>query len=207
MNTVSSEEKIKKAALKEFADHGFEGARIDRIARIARINKAMIYYHFNSKESLYESILSTFYTMIVQRLINRIPKDKNPHEQLETIISEFIDFIKELDQNFVKMMLRELSSGGKYFKKLMLPQVILPMLKIVQDIFAAGKKSGIFNDVIPQITFIQIMGSIVFSNALRITLADTDIGKVLFPNDFFDKFRANLLTIIKTGILRDKEEA
>jgi TetR/AcrR family transcriptional regulator len=207
MNPVSSEEKIKKSALKEFADHGFEGARIDRIARIARINKAMIYYHFSSKESLYESILSTFYNMIIQRLINRIPKDKNPHEQLETIISEFIDFIKELDQNFVKMMLRELSSGGKYFKKLMLPKVILPMLKIVQDIFAAGKKSGIFNDVIPQITFIQLLGSIVFSNALRITLADTDIGKVLFPDDFFDKFRVNLLTIIKTGILRDKEEA
>src|SRR3990172_2072969 len=201
INAITTEEKIKKAALKEFALYGFEGGRIDRIARKAGVNKAMIYYHFKSKESLYEFILSTMYNMIVQRVMNKIPKDKDPHEQLETIISEFIGFIKDLDQDFVKMMLREISSGGKYFKKLMVPKVILPMLNIVQDIFAAGIKRGMFGNVIPQITFLQIMGSIVFSNAVRITLADTDIGKVLFPGDFFDKFRENLLTILKTDIL------
>jgi TetR/AcrR family transcriptional regulator len=201
ITVISTEEKIKRAALKEFALHGFEGARIDRIARKAGVNKAMIYYHFKGKESLYESILSTMYDMIVQRVINKIPKEKDPHEQLETIISDFIDLIKELDQDFVKMMLRELSSGGKYFKKLMLPKVILPMLKIVQDIFADGIKRGIFRDVIPSITFIQIVGLIVFSNLLRITLADTDVGKALFPHDFFDTFRINLLSILRSGIL------
>ncbi len=34
----------------EFADNGFHGARIDSIARKAKVNKAMIYYHFKGKE-------------------------------------------------------------------------------------------------------------------------------------------------------------
>jgi AcrR family transcriptional regulator len=198
---ISTEEKIEKAALKEFALHGFEGGRIDRIARRGGVNKAMIYYYFKSKEALYESILSKMYDRIVERVMNKISKDKNPNEQLEEIITEFIGFIKDLEHDFVKMMLRELSSGGKYFKKLMLPKVILPMLDIVQDIFADGIKRGIFRKVIPPITFIQIVGLIVFPNLLRITLSDTDIGKVLFPHNFFDKFRTNLLTILKSGIL------
>ncbi len=201
VNVIPTEEKIEKAALREFAMHGFYGGRIDRIARRAGVNKAMIYYHFKGKEALYEFILSKMYNMIVQRVMDKIPKDKNPYEQLEMIITEFISFIKNLEQDFVKMMLRELSSGGKYFKKLMLPKVILPMLKIVQDIFADGIKRGIFRDVIPSITFIQIVGLIVFSNLLRITLADTDVGKALFPHDFFDTFRINLLSILRSGIL------
>ena len=41
----------------EFAARGFDGAGVDRIARRARVNKAMIYYHFGSKLSLYRAVL------------------------------------------------------------------------------------------------------------------------------------------------------
>jgi TetR/AcrR family transcriptional regulator len=200
MIPVSSEEKVKRAALKEFAMYGFEGARIDRIARKARINKAMIYYHFKNKESLYESVLAGIYNTARHRVIETVPKDKTPEEQLESIISAFIFFLKELDQDYVRMMLREISSGGRYFKKLMLPNVILPLLEIVQDIFNEGTRRGMFKNLIPHITFIQILGAIIFSNAIRITLADTDVGKLIFQEDFFDKFRTNLLSILETGI-------
>ena len=45
------------AAAAEFAARGFAGANVDRIARAARVNKAMIYYHFKSKAALYREIL------------------------------------------------------------------------------------------------------------------------------------------------------
>jgi TetR/AcrR family transcriptional regulator len=200
MNPISSEEKIRLAALREFAEFGFEGARIDRIARKARVNKAMIYYHYRSKETLYESLLSVIYNTVLNRITGAIPREKAPMEQLEAIVSEFINFIKELDQDFVRMMLRELSSGGKYFKKHMLPKVILPVMNIIQDIFNTGIRQAVFKNVIPHITFIQMLGAIIFSNAIRIILADTDFGKALFQDDFFEKFKKNLLVILRTGI-------
>jgi TetR/AcrR family transcriptional regulator len=206
MEAATTGEKIIKAAQREFAQYGYEGARVDRIAQKARINKAMIYYHYKSKENLYESLLSKVYTTVFPRITETIPQNIGPKEKLELIISTFIDFIKDLDEDFIRMMLRELSSGGKYFKKLMLPKVIVPMVGIVQELFDNGVKQGVFKPVIPHYSFIQILGSIIFTNAIRIILSDTDIGKALFKDDFFDKFKKNLLAIVETGILAQQEE-
>ena len=50
-------EQIMAAAQKEFAEHGFAGARTDAIARRARVNERMIFYCFDSKEGLYRAVL------------------------------------------------------------------------------------------------------------------------------------------------------
>jgi TetR/AcrR family transcriptional regulator len=201
MEDTSSENRIKNAALREFAQFGLEGARVDRIAHKAKINKAMIYYHFKSKEDLYESLLSEFYSQIFPRIVEKLPPDVGPAEKLEALVTYFIDLISGLDQDFVRVMLWELSSGGKYFKKLMLPKVIIPMMGVVQELFNNGIQKGAFKKIVPHLTFIQMLGSIVFTNAIRITLSDTDFGKMIFQDDFFEDYKKNLLTIMKTGIL------
>ncbi len=48
---------ILAAALKEFAAHGFAGARVDAIARHAGINKRMLYHYFGDKEELFRAVL------------------------------------------------------------------------------------------------------------------------------------------------------
>ena len=50
-------EKILAAALAEFSAKGFAGARVDAIARRARVNKRMLYYCFGAKQDLYREIL------------------------------------------------------------------------------------------------------------------------------------------------------
>lgn len=50
-------ERILGAALKEFAARGFAGARVDRIAQRARVNKRMLYHYFGNKEDLFRAIL------------------------------------------------------------------------------------------------------------------------------------------------------
>jgi len=49
--------RILSAALKEFAAHGFTGARVDAIARRAAINKRMLYHYFGNKERLFREVL------------------------------------------------------------------------------------------------------------------------------------------------------
>ena len=48
---------IFRAAAREFAERGYEAAGTDRIATRARVNKAMIYYHFGSKCQLYAEVV------------------------------------------------------------------------------------------------------------------------------------------------------
>ncbi|WP_235921307.1 TetR family transcriptional regulator [Lentzea tibetensis] len=49
--------KLLAAAVQEFAEHGIAGARVDRIAKNAGANKAMIYAYFCSKEGLFDEVL------------------------------------------------------------------------------------------------------------------------------------------------------
>jgi AcrR family transcriptional regulator len=56
-NLSRTRERIMVAAQKEFAAHGFAGARTDAIARRARVNERMIFYCFDSKEGLYRAVL------------------------------------------------------------------------------------------------------------------------------------------------------
>jgi TetR/AcrR family transcriptional regulator len=48
---------IVDAAIQEFSTKGFSGARINTIARKAKVNKQLIYYYFGSKVGLYEAVL------------------------------------------------------------------------------------------------------------------------------------------------------
>jgi TetR/AcrR family transcriptional regulator len=53
-----SRERILAAALREFSAKGFAGARVDGIARRARINKRMLYHYFGDKGDLFREILT-----------------------------------------------------------------------------------------------------------------------------------------------------
>src|SRR3990170_3592218 len=65
---AGSRERIFVAAAAEFAARGFAGANVDRIARAARVNKAMIYYHFTSKAALYREILRDMFAAVGARV-------------------------------------------------------------------------------------------------------------------------------------------
>ena len=49
--------RILAAALREFSAKGLAGARVDRIARRARVNKRMLYHYFGNKEHLFRVVL------------------------------------------------------------------------------------------------------------------------------------------------------
>jgi AcrR family transcriptional regulator len=59
-----SQKDILDAALVEFTEQGLGGARMDRIAERAGVNKRLIYYYFDSKESLFLEVLERAYASI-----------------------------------------------------------------------------------------------------------------------------------------------
>src|SRR6186997_938790 len=66
---VPSRERLLAAAAAEFAARGFDGAKVDRIAATARINKAMIYYHFKSKANLYREVLRDVFGAVAAAVV------------------------------------------------------------------------------------------------------------------------------------------
>ena len=52
------------AAMKEFAESGYGGARIDKVAERAGVNKQLIYYYFGNKDDLYLAVLDSAYSAL-----------------------------------------------------------------------------------------------------------------------------------------------
>jgi AcrR family transcriptional regulator len=197
----TSDEKVLAAALKEFAEHGFDGARVDRIAKNAKVNKAMIYYHFKSKEALYERILSDLAGMIYERVVGVIVEESDPREQLYTIIHRYIETLTIVDRNMLRTMLREIASGGKFFKKLAIPKLILPVIAKIEPIFRAAQERGdLKRELDPLYTFLQIIGGIVFFNIIQIPMRGTILEERAFQGDYAARFEENLMGILKNGI-------
>src|SRR4051794_14798337 len=63
-NPERTQAEILEVARREFAEHGYSGARVDEIAEQTRTTKRMLYYYFGSKEGLYTAVLGRAYAEI-----------------------------------------------------------------------------------------------------------------------------------------------
>ena len=107
--TQGTRQKIVAAATDEFARHGVDGARIDRIAKSAGVNKAMLYYHFDSKDNLYLEVVTSFYKNIKQQAEETVL----PSETLEEALGALATLHETMfasDEQVRPMMLRELAN-------------------------------------------------------------------------------------------------
>src|SRR6202044_4046567 len=73
---------ILAAAAQEFAEHGIAGARTDAIAREARVNKALIYYYFKDKETLYGAVLDEAFSGLKTAVFRVLDGDLAPREKI-----------------------------------------------------------------------------------------------------------------------------
>ena len=76
---------ILAAARDEFAEFGLGGARVDRIAERAGLNKRLIYYYFADKETLFQAVLEQSYRDI-----------RAAEQQLNLLEVEPIDAVRRL---------------------------------------------------------------------------------------------------------------
>jgi len=95
-NPERTRARLLQAALKEFASHGYAGARVARIARNARANQRMVYHYFGSKEGLYEATYMRMDAEMLRRLqpiLERLAA--NPVKGFADAVREFFDIARQ----------------------------------------------------------------------------------------------------------------
>lgn len=200
-----TEKRIIESALEEFAEYGFEGARVDRIARRAKVNKAMIYYYFKGKEKLYEKIIRDTAQGIREHIRVKMKRDISSIEDIMEMFGIFVEYLHNLNIDFFRIVMREISSGGKYFKKIFLPNTLVPFLEIFLGAIEVLKKEKKIADVNPMYTFFQLVGSALYFNLLRIVLKDTELYKKVFHENYIDEFMKNFSAIVLHGLKYGQE--
>ncbi len=154
-----SRQRILHAAAAEFALRGFEPATVDRIARRARLNKAMIYYHFRSKRALYTSVLRTLFTLMGDCLAATAASTDPPQVRLDRFVSAFVLEGQRL-AHFAPIMLRELASGGRRLDEETLA-VTARVAGILRSILDQGRRDGAFAPVDPLLLALTTIWPIV----------------------------------------------
>lgn len=139
---LGTRDRLFAAAASEFAARGFAGASVDRIADAARVNKAMLYYHFASKRNLYGEILRDMFSSVAARLRATVPPDASPAERV-TALAEAVGREAEARPHFPPIWLREVADGGVHLDKPTL-QAIAGLLGHVHKAVADGVAAGQF---------------------------------------------------------------
>src|ERR1700752_1530835 len=95
------------AAAQEFAEHGIAGARTDAIAREARVNKALLYYYFGDKETLYGAVLEEAFSGLKNTVFRVLDSDLPPRQKMMAYVGAYFDYIAS-NQLYPRLMQREM---------------------------------------------------------------------------------------------------
>lgn len=101
MGLLTKKKKIILAAINEFAKDGFEKASMDKIALKAKVAKGTVFYHFKSKNELFEEIVAEGQKSLENKMIKEIAKVKTNQRKIEKIIEIEVNFIKRYRDLFV----------------------------------------------------------------------------------------------------------
>jgi TetR/AcrR family transcriptional regulator len=159
---LETREKILQIARKEFAENGLAGARVDKIAENAGVNKAMIYYHFRSKENLYQAVIDEHLEQ-VSSFLQKTAVEAQNHEDLFLKMSEFLHSLFASREDFVPIMLREAAAGGERIKSA-LTRLISDkgIILKVRNLIDAGIEDGLFRQIDSKQALISFLGMNLF---------------------------------------------
>ena len=174
--------RILDTALSEFAVHGLAGARTERIAAAAGVNKALLYYYFASKEKLYYAALELSAGRIRDSSLAVFEREGTPGERsLRASLNHFDRILGQ--QEFQSLMQQEmirLHKGESDAMGIVIKQVFAPVLSMYQAMVREGIASGELIDVDWLQMHLSSLGANVFyflsSPIWRRVLPDDPLG-------------------------------
>lgn len=167
-DAAATQERILEAAVEEFAEHGYNGARIDAIARRADANMRMLYHYFGSKTGLYLAVLERVFGDI------RIQEQRLNLRDLAPVpaMMKLFDFTYAhfaANPLFIRLLTSENLLGARHLKRSSLVSAISsPLMDAIHDVLARGEREGVFRaDVDPLQLYVTMVALSYFhiSNA------------------------------------------
>ncbi|MCI0352522.1 MAG: TetR/AcrR family transcriptional regulator [Acidobacteriales bacterium] len=153
---------ILTAAVEEFANEGIAGSRTDAIARAARVNKALLYYYFKDKETLYGAVLDQVFSGLAARMSEVMQLSLPPRKKILAFAAAHFDYIAA-SPIYPKLVQREVMragrSGSPHIRRLV-ERYLRPIAHQLAETIHQGIASGDFRTVDP----LQFLFSVVAMN-------------------------------------------
>ena len=137
---------ILAAATAEFTASGLNGARVDAIARRARVNKRMIYHYFGDKEGLYLAVLEGTYAAIRAAELDLHLVDRDPVEGMrELVLFTWRYFLAHPE--FLSLLGTENLHKAAYLKRSKrIRELHSPLVGMISALLERGTKRRVFRE-------------------------------------------------------------
>ena len=153
---------ILKVATREFTTKGYNGARVDSIARDTDTTKRMIYYYFGSKEGLYIAVLEATYELFFAGENQPNFDEMSPPDALRAY-TEWSFGRHAVQPDFIRLVQIENVNGGRFIgKSQKLVGIHSQSVPHIDSILQRGIESGDFRTDINAFEVRMMMSSFAF---------------------------------------------
>ena len=143
-NSARTKSAILNAALKEFSQRGYSGARTERIAQLAKCNIRMLYQYFGSKEALYLAVLERAHLDIRAGESKLNLQDEEPLEGILKLLRFTFDYWAN-NPEFNDLLVNENLMLGKFmFRSKRVVRTAMPLRDSIADLVRRGQANGVF---------------------------------------------------------------
>ena len=151
---------ILAAAGRIFATSGLAGARTDAIAAAAGVNKALLYYYFQSKESLYEAVVEDYFCEFNRQALAVLTAPGPARAILLRYIGLHFDFISARHR-YASLHQQVMMAGGKFVERLV-HKYFKPRGEALGKLLERGMRDGEFRRADRFHTAMSLVSLIVF---------------------------------------------
>ena len=152
-NTFATRQRLLKAASRQFAERGFHGASIAKIAGELGLTKQALLYHFKRKEDLYAEVLKSISERLLKAMKGRQQPGLSDAQQLEQLVLGIYE-AAEANPVDTKVLMREILDNQRKdvpederYLKVFLDSVVAVLDRIdgVRDLTFAEKLARIYS--------------------------------------------------------------
>lgn len=159
----STAETILDAASELFAEKGYEGARVDELARAAGVNKATLYYQIGDKEAIYHAVITRVLARTADEVCAAVAEADSCEEKIRHFINIFARNAGSM-RYAAPIMLREVASGGRNLPDSAMQQMGR-LLGALGEALVEGERLGLFRPVNEFMVHMMIIGSLMLYSA------------------------------------------
>ncbi len=200
---ASTRNAILQAALREFAGEGIAGARTDQIAHAAGVNKALLYYYFRDKETLYGAALDHVFSGLAERLRAVLAAPLPPGEKVLAYVGAHFDYVAS-SSCYPRVVMSEMMRAGRNASphlKRVAKTYFRPLQAQLLQVLQEGIRSGEFRPVNPLHFIMSLVALIVFYFAAAPMASVMTGGDPLSPARIAER-RAAVLDIVSAALFQ-----
>lgn len=163
--SAETRQRILDSALREFAANGLAGARTEAIASAAGVNKALLYYYFDSKEKLYTAALEMIAERVRDNTMAIFTRNCSPGERvLRSAIAHFDRILAQQEfQSLLQQEMIRLHKGETQILPILVKRVFEPAMIMFRSMVREGIASGeLINADWQQIQLSSVGGNVIY---------------------------------------------